>query len=398
MRITGKKYVLQAGFDKAFTLVGRSTNAALSQAFLMASDEWVKLIGSDGEQSFIAHIDSVDVVDPVDCLMPPIVHDAIKACDEDDIELSVTDQDIIITSGAYRGLFKRESLDFPEVEWEIEDPAYFGKDAFNEALRKCELALKSSSIRPAFAYVQLKNGVMQATDGSKLHRVDFSSAFNMLLPVAAVPEILKHMRSMAMESVGVGETDNCYIFQFDYDALVVTKHSTDYPDVESMMLQSVTGNTKKLSFVKDEMVRAVKRVALSADADTSYLGMELQEDLITLSALDKFGQQATERCKVYWKNEARTIGVNYQYFLHVLEAYDAAEVNVYLGDDAPDRMTFLKFDLPVDGFLAILARTLPDFGEGRVVAPAPVQSRQRNVVVKNDDVNYEEYAVEELID
>ena len=398
MRLTGKKYILQAAFDKAFSLVKRNTSPALAQGYIGEIDGTVRLVGSDGEKALVVPLDQIEIENFKSCLIPSVVHDAIGRCPEADITIDVTDVEVLISSGNYNASFRQEMAEYPVPSLVFEQPTYIQKEDFQQALVRCLPAIQSPGVRPNFAFAQLTGSRVRATDGFKLHSAPLESSFSMLIPFGAINEIRKQMASMVKDVVAVVEQDNAYLFKFDETILRVTKHEVAYPDLDTHILAVSAPYDQHLAFNKKELMDVVKRSALASDEDTKYITLGLSADSLTVSSYDKYGNQSGESMAVQWKGYNRDLGVNYQHLVDLLTSYPDGEVNVFLGDDGDQRLSFLRFGPTDDGFLGVLTRLRSDLG-GVVQTPTARVSNQPEqrgwsqpesvAVVESADVNPE---------
>jgi DNA polymerase III sliding clamp (beta) subunit (PCNA family) len=362
MKSVSKKYILLSILDKAFGLAPRSgPNISLRQVKLVCENDSLTAIGSDGELSIISTTPQVDIQEDGEVLLPTRVHDIVKVCPDDDVILTVTDSHIEIDAGGAHWSVVLDQTEYPEIDETSNEETEVSKDVFLKSLVRCRPAVDSDAIRASYAFVQIKNGYMRATDGNKFHQILFPYDIDLLLPSRAVGEIIKLSRSMALEDIKIGQNDRCYIMRFDYDTLIISKHNVEYPDVETVMLNPALENDQRISVDLKGLSNAVKRVSLMADEDTKFITLALANGELTLSTADKYGNQAYEKMNVFWESPDRKLGMNHDHLADVLSAISGGDVTIHVGEDKGARLSSLCF--LNDDFTAVLMQLRMDIGE-----------------------------------
>jgi len=302
MEISVKKYIIVAAFDKAFGVAARTTAVPAFQNVLFSvKNEGTTISGGDGEVHTVVAVEQIEVNEEGKVLIPPKIHDIVKLCPDADINIKTENGVIIVECEQTVWNIRQEYLEYPSLDvGEAEEAVLIPKLDLSKALQRCKPAIDSQNIRMMYSYIQVADNKMRATDGSKFHQVDFPYRIDGLIPTKAVNEILKYIKSMAVEEVFVSQTDRHYVFGFDSDRLIVTKHAVEYPDVEGSMLKPAMKNNCRLALDKKLFIDAVKRVALTADTDTNYMVCRLSEDLLNLLTVDKYGNSSSEVVDVYW--------------------------------------------------------------------------------------------------
>ena len=362
MDILGKKFVMQAAFDKAFGIAAKGgTNIALQHVSATVDDHRMKMIGSDGELSIIVSCDQLDINEPGDVLFSSSIHDIIKLCADTDIHIYTNETSIFVECAEAFFEIRKEYLEYPYIDDAHENTIEVPKEALQNAIQKCRPAITSDSIRQSFTFIQVKDSKMRATDGSKCHQVSFPYPVEALIPQRAIADILRRIRTMAMENVSIGNTDHSETFKFDNDLLIITKHTVDYPDVDSHIIEPASKNNLKLSVERKRLIEAVKRISQTADEETHYLTLELEPSRLVLSSMDKYGSNSKETLDVSWDEGSRKIGVNHLYLRDVLSVIDTPDVDITLGEDEPMKLSSLCFRQ--ESFIGVLMQLRPDLGQ-----------------------------------
>ena len=361
MELLVKRYILQAVMDSVFSVVGRHPSAALTHACLRFNDGVLSLIGSNGSQTLSVNFDHIELSDFSECLLPDSVHRAVKQCNGDDVLISVSSEVIGVQSGRSKWEFRRELADYPQFNLSFSDIAYkIDRSQFKDALQICSKAITGSNIRPMFNYIHFNQNVMQGCNGSKLHRVELNGCMvpEMLIPADAVSEIQKQLRTVAEPAIRLSLTENSILLGFDRSVLSIVRHWSDYPDIDGVLVERVKTYKERLSFQKREVADSVKRVALAADQQTSFMRMSLYENSMEFASLDPYGNWSLDVVDVKWEGAKRVLGVNYKYLLDMLSVMPEETVNIYLGQGGE---SYLRFDSP--GFLGVLTSLRNDINK-----------------------------------
>lgn len=362
MHFVIKKFNFQSALDRSFGVASKvGTSPVLQQVFASVSEDKLSLMGSDGELSIIVQVKEAEIKEAGNLLIPPSIYDIVKSCRDTDIELQTTDAMIHIACADTRWEVRREDMQYPAISEEHINVVEIPKDVLQAAFIRCRLAIASSTLRSDFAFIQVDQRRMRATDGSKLHQVDFPYALEGLIPSRAIAEVLRRIKGMAMNHVGVGQNKRCFTFQIDDDLIIATKHIVSYPDVDAHMLNPALLNGEELVVDRKRLIQAVRRIALTADIDTNYITISLNTGRLVLMSLDKYGNNATEGIDVEWQGGLRKLGVNHNHLMDVLMALRGDEVHMMLGEDKPPKISSLCF--VDDGFTGVLVQLRSDLSD-----------------------------------
>ena len=362
MRLIAKKFIIQSLLDKSFAVAPRSgPTAAFQQVKVEAENGQVSVTGSDGEISLIARTTQVDIEEEGEVLFPSKVHDIIKLCADEDITLWTDEGIIKVESEGAHWEVVCENIEYPDIMEDADDSVQISKELMLQSLNRCRPAIDSDNIRASFAFVQISDGYMRATDGNKFGQMEFPADLELLIPSRALQEIIRLLRGMALEDVGVGQNPRCHIFNFDHDTLIVSKHIVDYPDVKTAMLDPALENDQRLSVNRRQFIDAVKRVGLVADEDTCFLKLDIGDGKLHIASLDKFGNNAYEDLEIHWEGEDRSIGVNHNNLIDVLSSTTGGEIIMTLGEDEGSKLSSLCF--LNDEFTGVLMQLRPDLGK-----------------------------------
>lgn len=366
MNIAGRKYSWLNVLDKAFSVTSRSAAVPVLENVLVEErDSQARFVGSDGELTVVSFSDQLEFSGDGYMLLPPKVHDIVKLCPDAEIRIQLRNQYIIVECGSARWELSVTSDEYPAYP----DPSAFGtdplmipKDKFQEALRRVSPAIVTDNVRPMFMFVELSGGKMRATDGSRLHQVDFAGFSELdveaLIPSRAINELSRRLKSISIDEIMYGETENQYLFGLGDTVLIAAKYVNEYPNVEGEMVSPALAHRHQIEVPLKAFRDVVKRVSLTADTETSYLGIGLSSESMLLSCMDKYGNVSREVIPVSWTGEDRTFGVNHRYLQDVLGVLSGDTAFLRFGPDSPPRLSSLSF--LEDDFVGVLVQLRSD--------------------------------------
>jgi len=351
--------------DRAFAVASKTAAAPVLQNVWLeaySSDDapTVKVTGSDSEITMVVQSNQVLIEEEGNALLPSKVHDIVKLCPDSEITIETDEKAATITCLAAFWEIRLESDTYPDIETDHVPVCEIPKDSLQAAITRCRGAISSDAIRAMFLFIQVTGEKMRATDGNRFHQVDFPFPMEAQIPARGVAEILRRLRAMSMENVEIGETDRHYTFKLDEDMLIVTKHTTEYPDVERAILNPSLENDIALQIDRKAMIEVVKRVAITADPDTSYMTLVFNDDTIQLSTLDKFSNQSKEVIDIHWPHPELTVGVNHEHYLGVLSAMSTPQIQMTLKSTGGNNAS-LGFS--EEGFVGVLVQLRQDLGD-----------------------------------
>lgn len=373
MRVTIRKQYLQSLLERAFAVAAKTSSAPVLQSVQLSAGSTFGLqaVGGDGEITMVARTTQVDVAEDGEALMGSKLLDIVRAAPDTDIVLAVDpDGSAAITAGEAHWQLRLERDDYPPVGESHQASWRIKKDELLTALNACRPAIEADAVRVMFQFVQLTGTVMRATDGSRLHQVEFAAPSLALWPGRAVSEIIRRARTMVLDEIEAGETERAYTFKIDEGLLIATKYATEYPDVESHMLRPALANELKLTVERRALLDAVRRVGLVADEDTNFLSVELGGDRMVLSTSDKFGSKAREGLPVHWTGGPRRLGLNHTFLAELLGAVDDGQVEISLRDG--ERGAQAPLCLRSNGFIGVLVQLRPELGDAARGGASPV--------------------------
>lgn len=364
MAFTTKKFALQALLDRAASVVPtKNTFPVLKNFFIEARPDLLRVLATDLELSVIALTQLVEVeegqggtaVFPAKKMME-ILHNA----DEGEFHVEVTDGVAQLTCGRASWTLRLQSdeeyPDLPDVDevtiTEIDRGKFLG------GLQGVRYAAPSQEQRPTLAMIIVSPdtenvGKMTACDGVRFQRAQIEgwpaevdgAPFEIQIPVGAIDDLIKLLRTTDQPMVGIGSTDNQLIFRVNRDYFLANKLTAEFPDVESTLLRPALSNQDELTCDRIELLDAVKRVKINADEETSAIALEISPGVIRVMSRDKKGNRSTEELAAGWDKVTRTIVVNHQFLVEMLTMSDSRSLRFLLASaDTKSKKSYLVLE------------------------------------------------------
>lgn len=343
LQFTIKRFAFQTLLEKAATVVpSRDVMPVLKNFQFDVTANRLRVIATDLELSMVSSTEMVAVTAPGTAVFPAKkMLDIVREADEGDV-------DIIVDSGVARigigrttwNLKLAGGADYPPMP-ETTEVTFVDVDraAFLSALNAVRYAAAGSS-RPNLMLIDIKDGRMTACDGVRFQQAvigDFP--FEAQVPIGAVDDLVKLLRSLDLATISVGESANHIIFRLGHDTFCANKLVAQIPDMTAMLLRPALENKHQLVVDRGELLDAVKRVRINADPETSAVGLHLEDDTLTVSARDKYGNAATETIDVDWQISARVLVVNHAFLIDMINMHPGKSCTFWLGDDTKTRKT-----------------------------------------------------------
>lgn len=342
LRFDIKKFILHAMLEKANSVIPSKDSMPVLKCFqITARPDRLRIIASDLELSVVATTDMVSVTDPGTAVFPAtkLLH-MVRESGDGIVTIRVRNGAAAITIGRTTWNLKLPGgADYPPMP-EIADVRFAPVDrvAFLTGLHAVRYAACKQPTRQSLMMVDVKGGKLTACDGARIQQAtvtDCPGEFQ--LPIGAVDDLIKLLRTTEVPDLHVGESDHHLIFRFGSDVMIVNKLVAQFPDMEARMLRPALENTHRLNVDRRELLDAIKRVRIAADPETSALALTLTAGHLTVSARDKYGNDATETLDADWTRAERTIVVNHAFLTEMINATAVPTCAFYLGVDTKTR-------------------------------------------------------------
>jgi DNA polymerase III sliding clamp (beta) subunit (PCNA family) len=182
--------------------------------------------------------------------------------------------------------------------------------------------------------VHIENGRMTACDGVRLQQIAFPDLkAEVDIPIGAVSDLVKLLRSADSASIGLAETSTHLVFSIGSDLFLINRLMTQFPDMETNILGPALANTQVLEVSRELLASAIRRVRITADSGSNAVNLVLSMDNIRVEAQDGNGNRCFEDVAASWMMGERTVTVNHRSLSDLLSASTAVVCRFKLGAD-----------------------------------------------------------------
>lgn len=362
---TIKKFALAALLDKAASVVpSKAVQPVLTNFQVDAAPGRLRVIATDLELSVIATTVLVDVARAGVVVLPARkLADIVRESQDGDVRINVTAGTAAIAIGPTTWKVKlHNGADYPQMP-EVSQVAFTPVDRqrFAAALHAVRYAACKESTRASLMMINVKDGKFTACDGARFQQAAVADLnLDMQIPIGAVDNLLKLIRGCE-GTIGVASADNHLVFAFGPDVFIVNRLMANFPNMEQLLLRPALENTYELTVDRAELLHAVKRTRINADAETSAIGLTLAPGTLTVSARDKYSNTATETIDAGWDHPPRTVVVNHQFLTDMLAGYGQPSCSFWLGDDTKTRKAPLMLKDPDAGTVGVVQQMLGEW-------------------------------------
>lgn len=362
-----KKFVLQALLDKArAVLPSRDVMPVLKNFQLEVSEGSMRVVATDLELSVVSTTQMVVVNQPDVAVFPgKRLYDIVNEAEDGDLELVVRDGRAHIAVGRTTwDLMLMDGSEYPPLP-DIDEVDLFEVDRgkFLGSLAAVRYAAATDTVRPSLMMIDVSDGKMRAADGVRFQQADLGQALplDFQIPIAAVDDLAKLLRSTDQNMLQIGETDNHLVFRIAGDIFIANKLTVAFPDVEEILLKPALANNEKLYVDRNDLLAAIKRVRITADNETNAIVLAIARGLIIVRSKDKYGNQASEPIDAQWELPPREIAVNHEYLSQMLAMADMKSCQFLLGPSTKTRPCPLLLRDDESGTLGVLNQLRADW-------------------------------------
>lgn len=235
---------------------------------------------------------------------------------------------------------------------------------FLDALQMVYKAAGSATSRPNLMLLDIHDGKITATDGVRCQQVTMESwptTLDMQIPVGAAPELIRLLRSTEVEQIRVAEVEDYLAFEIDSDLFLANAIAMEYPPVDSQMVLPALTNTHEMTCDRGALTDALRRVRITADADTSAVILEMAQNILTLRSSDKMANEAAESVDCSWELAARTVVVNHRFLMDMLDMTTTETCAFFFGPDTTSKRSPLLLKDVDAGLVGIVSQMRVDW-------------------------------------
>jgi DNA polymerase-3 subunit beta len=371
-----KKFVLQAQLEKAaFVLPSKDHIPVLKHFQIEVSDDGLRVMATDLELSVLASTPVIAQERRVGTAMFPGVKflQLIKEAADSDIHVDVHDGYAHIECGPTTwNLRLRDGAEYPDLPNVAEVEFHkINRVKFLGGIAAVRYAAAHDQTRTNLMMIDFTNGKMVACDGARYQEADLigkearkdgaSFPLSLQIPIGAVPNLLKLLKTTEGEDILIGETDNALVFNIGSDMFVANKLTVSFPDMDTLLKRPAMENHEVLTVDRQELIEAVRRVRITADPETSAIVLALAPNELAVRTKDKYGNESDQAIHAGWAEESREIAVNHAYLSDMLEMTDSKTCTFKLGPDTKTKKASLVLEDEETDSVGILSTMRPDW-------------------------------------
>lgn len=395
--VTISRSVLDDLLDKAGAVVpSKDIFPVLKNYLIEATESKLVVTGSDMSQFVITSTTDVQVDKPGRVVIPAKrLSQMVKSSDSGKVVIDVQAYQAVITCGnASWQLHLQQGVEYPELP-PLGDlfSVSVNREQLLRSVQKSKYATSSDVNRPELQLVDIRNGVVTATDGLRFQRVRLAAErtsfghdpldeLAIQIPVSSVDNLIELLKDSKQEQVSCVSSSYYLIFFIGQDAFISAKSQAKFPaDIEDLLASPVVSNRNELVCDRKQLLAVLKRARITADVDTvavtlnvtsvnspailedveqgvqfAKLPMEDKEGLVCVTARDKYGNSSKESIKSAWSGGEQTIIINYEHLRQALGVLEGTEVTIRLGNDTKTRRNPVVIEDTEQGLVAVLAQ------------------------------------------
>jgi DNA polymerase-3 subunit beta len=257
-----------------------------------------------------------------------------------DVQLGAEDEDVSLVSG--KSKFKIKGIpteEFPSLPKSDRASAYAVDAAqFSRMIEKVSFCTSKDETRPslngAFWEFTAETMGMTATDGHRLAAFKTAGKFkalagkNMIVPPKALAHAVRIVSSEGADTVEISVHENHVAFFIGETTIDSRLLEGPFPNYRQVIPKD---NDKELVVGREELSKAVRRVAVLADALTHQVRLTLSKKKVELVVSTPDVGEAREEIPGRFGGDSMEVGYNANYLLDVLKHMDGDDVRFLLG-------------------------------------------------------------------
>lgn len=343
LKFTTKQFALQVLLDKAASVLPtKELLPVLANFRLEVTDGRISVVATDLELSVLATTEMVRVETEGVAVFPGRRMLAIVSeAGDGDLECDVVDGTAAITVGKTSWSIKlQDGSDYPELP-KVDGLEFhkIEKTPFQAALGSVRYAASTEASRPALMMVDVKGGSVRASDGGRYQEASFDPDFDLdfQIPLGAVDDLLKLLRSTEVTAVEVALSNHHLVFRIGSDIFLASKLMLEFPDMDKQIRDPAMANDQELVLDREALLRAVRRVRITADPETSAVVLQLTKNGCVVRSQDKRGNHSEEALEATWAGSKRSVVVNHRFLMDLLRMVDTPTCSFWLGAETKTR-------------------------------------------------------------
>lgn len=338
-----KKYGLIPLLDKAGAIIPAKPILPVLKNFrITATGSSLTIAATDLDQSLITTSTLVSIDKSGTALIPAKrLIDCVREAPDGELTITVVNGEAHITADRTSWNLKlMVGQDYPHLP----DPKHTTWNEINRTkfigwIRSVRHAAATDAVRPSLMVVNVKNGRIRASDGVRFAQTEVGSGIpiEMSIPIRAVDDLLKILERSTEEQIHLGEDEDSLFFRAGVDIFITQKLNSTFPDVDVLLLKPTLTNDQQLRVNRTDFLKAIKRVRITADPDTSAVILYLTHNEMRVCSKDKYGSTAEEIVDTLWNSPDREVAFNHTHLVAMLSNSTQETCNFYFGKDTRNR-------------------------------------------------------------
>lgn len=355
---TASRFVLEALARRAVPVIpSRDFQPVLRNFLAVAGPGWLRLSATDLELAVVATTRAVQLTASDESKAPfKVVLPArrlltvLTEAPEGDVTIAVSGQTARVTAGTavWELRLSSDGADYPAIP--DPDSCELSKiplQPFLRALRTVRYAV--SKTKPSLMQVEIRESSVRPgsalVTGCDIARFSQARIDGLTLALripaagtpAAVDELIKMLDASPEETISVGTSGTSLVFVVGSVVFMASQLPHEFPDVEGQLLRSALENTGRLVTDRAELAAAIRRTRITADPETSAIGLRLAKGSVTAFSRDKNGNTAEETIPAEWDGGDRTLVVHHQFLTDMINVHPSPSCTFRLGNDVGRR-------------------------------------------------------------
>jgi DNA polymerase III sliding clamp (beta) subunit (PCNA family) len=340
------KSVIKDLLDMAAPLTSSSNSMPIFQCFLIkVSPKSLTVSSADLDHAIVVSSDELDTLETFSFIVSAArFHSVVRQADTGPVEFILKGNMLTVYSGRVSWEIKLPIGEFFPLSDLTADEIEVSAEELTEAIRAVKKSVSLEETRSTLRMIDVSKGKMTSCDGVRLSQVllseDFPVDFSMHIPLKAIDLVL-HIIKDPLSSVFLSETDKKLVFKSNNTVLVVNKLNAKFPNVEQLMLRPALENKAKFLVDRSELLKAITRVKINADADTDAVGLFISSMSLTVSSRDTNGNGSSEVVPANWSGKDRMLVVSHKYLTQLIQSSKSDTCELFLGEDTKSRKSVI---------------------------------------------------------
>jgi len=368
LSFTVRRFALARLVDQAVVVI--PTGHLIQEVFGCFQDTvragWLQLAGTNMVQTVWAETASVTTQGEGVFYLPARKLRALLAeAPDGDVTVAVKRNHATVTAGAASWTLKLPPGTRYPVLLDLAGVAFepVGRKELLGALSVVRHAVGKDTGRPQYTQVGIaawgKVMCASAWDSGQFARAPVPGfPFPCGIPASVLDDLCKLLAAGAEESAAAGQTEGALAFRLGPVTLAVLKHGKEFA-LSDKHLAAARANELELEADKAELLAAIRRVRINADAETSAIALELEAGRLTLVARDKDDNGARETIGATWGGGPRQLIVNGGFLYAMLDVHPAASCRFRVGRDPGRQRSHLLLADEAAGVYGVIPQMLP---------------------------------------